>query len=678
MILNSIELQNFRQYKKTIKIDFARDNDDKNITLIVAANGVGKTTFLQAFRYCFYGKSTNYLNLPGSELLVNNTLVDSIEELDKADMRVQVTFTHDGVKYLAIREQTFTKYNDRIVPFESERFRLSYLSKNDAWKSLDPVQSTDKIQSILPDGLSQIFMFDGERMERNLGDPTFGIELKESILGILDIKKYDKLIEVIGSAGNSSTVLGMLKKKLSSPSKDQQDKLNKNQHYLELKEKTELEIRGLMEKVEIINDKISIVKADQTKIEEAKELAYQRDKADDQIDKLDDTIHQLSEKYLTHVRNALVYKLMLKNKVSYDNFIKQGNKSELFYNSLHINTIEDVLSKGECICGRKITDHSDEEIRLHKLKEHALPVESAQYLNLIDQLYKRSAEFQDVNAILEKIKDEIRIAGSAKEDSKYVSNKLNQEIKQINQKYGSRLHQDYDDLNNKKMEIMKKIGSVEKTLNTLNNAINKSEKIISKIENGDEKNRKIMKVIEIITDIKAELMDFRDKKDRLARETLQSEFDIILNDTLQGNYSVKIDPNYKINILDNDTNRDVTTVLSTGQNVVISLTFINALIATAKKLSTTIDSNEKYGVIMDAALSNLDEKHIDRICKNNLKELDQLIFLSFKRQLRDEMYQGIKSNIGKAYMLRKNKSGYVEMENIEMDKLDQFIHKYEE
>lgn len=678
MILNSIELQNFRQYKKTVKIDFARDNDNKNITLIVAANGVGKTTFLQAFRYCFYGKSTNYLNLPKSESLVNNTLVESIDELDKADMRVQVTFTHDGVKYLAIREQTFTKYNNKIVPFESERFSLSYLTKNDAWKSLSSVESIDKIQSILPDGLSQIFMFDGERMERNLGDPAFGMELKESILGILDIKKYDKLIDVIGSAGNSGTVLGMLKKKLSSPSKDERDKLNKNQQYLELKEKTELEIKGLLEKVANIDDRIELVKADQAKIEESKELAYQRDKADEEHNKLEDTIQQLSEKYLTHVRNALVYKLLLKNKVSYDNFIKQGNKSELFYNSLHINTIEDVLDKRECICGRRITDHSAEEIRLHKLKEHALPVESAQYLNLIDQFYKRSVEFQDINAILEKIKNEIRTARLAQEACEYESNKLTQEIKQINQKYGSRLHQDYDDLQNQKMEFMKKVGSAEKTLNTLNNVISKSEKIISKIENGDDKNRKIMKVIEIVTDIKTELMDFRDKKDQLARETLQSEFDIVLNDTLQGNYSVKIDSNYKINILDNDTNRDVTSVLSTGQNVVISLTFINALIATAKKLSTTIDTKEKYGVIMDAALSNLDEKHIDKICKNNLKELDQLIFLSFKRQLRDEMYQGIKSNIGKAYMLRKNKSGYVEMEEIETDELDQFIHKYEE
>ena len=41
------------------------------------------------------------------------------------------------------------------------------------------------------------------------------------------------------------------------------------------------------------------------------------------------------------------------------------------------------------------------------------------------------------------------------------------------------------------------------------------------------------------------------------------------------------------------------------------LSFINALIHTAKELSATINKNEKYGVVMDAAMSNLDEMHIE-------------------------------------------------------------------
>ena len=51
-----------------------------------------------------------------------------------------------------------------------------------------------------------------------------------------------------------------------------------------------------MEKVENIDDRIGLVKADQAKIEESKELAYQRDKADEEYNKLEVTIHQLSEK----------------------------------------------------------------------------------------------------------------------------------------------------------------------------------------------------------------------------------------------------------------------------------------------------------------------------------------------------------------------------------------------
>ena len=49
MIFKSIRLKNFRQYKKEITIEFAiPQGNSNNITMIIAANGVGKTTLLQA------------------------------------------------------------------------------------------------------------------------------------------------------------------------------------------------------------------------------------------------------------------------------------------------------------------------------------------------------------------------------------------------------------------------------------------------------------------------------------------------------------------------------------------------------------------------------------------------------------------------------------------------------
>ena len=121
------------------------------------------------------------------------------------------------------------------------------------------------------------------------------------------------------------------------------------------------------------------------------------------------------------------------------------------------------------------------------------------------------------------------------------------------------------------------------------------------------------------------------KKDNQAREMLSKNFDKILNKTIHGNYKAEINNKYQVKIIDSNTNKDVTISLSTGQNVVVLLSFINALIHTAKELSATINKNEKYGVVMDAAMSNLDEMHIEKLCRYNINNLDQIIFLSFKK-----------------------------------------------
>jgi DNA sulfur modification protein DndD len=104
MIFQSMKLYNFRQYKLEHKFDFS-DSKQKNITLIIGDNGAGKTTFLQAFRYCFYGSSSNYLNLPRSNELINFTISDNLKELEVTTVFVEVEFKHKTNSYLVKREQ---------------------------------------------------------------------------------------------------------------------------------------------------------------------------------------------------------------------------------------------------------------------------------------------------------------------------------------------------------------------------------------------------------------------------------------------------------------------------------------------------------------------------------------------------------------------------------------------
>ena len=237
MIFKSIRLK-ISVNIKDITIEFAiPQGNSNNITLIIAANGVGKTTLLQAIRYCFYGSSSNYLNLPKANELVNNTLEYDLKELDKDVMFVEVSFIHEGIKYLARREKRFIKLRGHLKDEGKEIFLLSRLTENDGWKYFKESEAIQKIRSILPEGLSQVFMFDGERMERKISESKFSEELKESILGILDIKKYDKLIEILGHEGKASSVIGMLnsRKTLTEDDKRTKDKYDQLLAYKEAK-----------------------------------------------------------------------------------------------------------------------------------------------------------------------------------------------------------------------------------------------------------------------------------------------------------------------------------------------------------------------------------------------------------------------------------------------------------
>ncbi len=56
MRINRISLNNFRIYKGQNTIVFESDSENKNITIIAGQNGFGKTTFLSALLWGFYGK----------------------------------------------------------------------------------------------------------------------------------------------------------------------------------------------------------------------------------------------------------------------------------------------------------------------------------------------------------------------------------------------------------------------------------------------------------------------------------------------------------------------------------------------------------------------------------------------------------------------------------------------
>ena len=67
-------MENFRQFRGTTKVDFSCD-PEKNVTIILGDNTFGKTTLLQAFNWCFYGK-VNFDQRP--DFLLNYELAEEM------------------------------------------------------------------------------------------------------------------------------------------------------------------------------------------------------------------------------------------------------------------------------------------------------------------------------------------------------------------------------------------------------------------------------------------------------------------------------------------------------------------------------------------------------------------------------------------------------------------------
>ena len=167
MIIKKINLKNFRQFFGDQQIDISTD-PDKNVTLVHAENGVGKTTILNAILWCFYKYNTNSFSEP-AKIISNQAVEEEIYEYS-----VSVTFRHDKEEYIVER-----KCNVQFP--DKENFI--------AWKvttgNFEVIQNpTVFVESIVPKEMAKYFFIDGEFTDK-LGSPKNKDEVRNALEDML-------------------------------------------------------------------------------------------------------------------------------------------------------------------------------------------------------------------------------------------------------------------------------------------------------------------------------------------------------------------------------------------------------------------------------------------------------------------------------------------------------------
>jgi len=191
MIFLELVLQNFGPYcgRQVINLNPKTEDDLRPIILLGGMNGGGKTTLMDAIRLALYGQRAQCStrnNLSYADFL--RQCVNSQVSVDQKT-RIELLFEHiendKPVKYRIVR----TWEN----PPKEGKDTLGILGDSDTWPDSLVKIWDDYIENILPLGISNLFLFDGEQV-RNLAEqetpPTIVVE---AIRGLLGLELADRL-----------------------------------------------------------------------------------------------------------------------------------------------------------------------------------------------------------------------------------------------------------------------------------------------------------------------------------------------------------------------------------------------------------------------------------------------------------------------------------------------------
>lgn len=651
MLIKSLKMQNFRQFKGITAVDFSCD-PEQNVTIILGDNTFGKTTLLQAFNWCFY-ETVMFDNNP--DFLLNLEVANGMNNGDTETVSVEICVIHNGVDYVISRSQTYSCANDKVTGMKKAQVKVSYKQEDGQMESVRATEVQKVIENILPYDLSTYFFFDTERV-RSISTRK---DVADAVKGLLGLSIMDTAIKHIGTKGNKKTVLGKLYGAMD----------------LDGDEKA----RGALDMIHSSDAKREAIK---TQIDTCASQIGQYEVRKDQLDDIlrdNQTTATLQKKKEDLERRLSTERSTLESTISL--FFKDFSKGSLqmyaqpllgqandFLAAIKIDdkgvrdltapTILELLKRGRCICGAELCEGND--AYNHLMEElNYVPPESigntvrhfreklssfsrnADYT--FESLTSRYQEIYRSKARIQEWEDEladISVQIKGKDNMKQYETEL------IDVK--SRLR----DLNAKKERLIRDDA-------TLKSEIERYKKVYDSLIAVSGKNKETMLLIKYAEEILDWLSSTYKEKESFIREVLETKVNNIFEQMYHGHRRVSIDQKYQVTLLTTIEDKEVAAGESEGSNRVKSFAFIAGLVALAKeKLIANAGeegfnlSSEPYPLVMDAPFSNADETHTANISKVLPEIAEQVIMFVMQKDWR-YAEPVMATRVGKQYELKK-------------------------
>lgn len=651
MKLLSISLGNFRQfYGQTPEIILAKA-DDRNITMIHGNNGAGKTALLNAFTWVLYEKFTAAFASP--DQLINRRALEEAKVGAQVDCWVEIGFEHDGKRYRAKRQLTAKKRKTSLDLGKSELILLA-AGDDGRWAALSaPQVPEDAINRILPKSLHQYFFFDGERIEQIVRSHNRA-EVAEATKKLLGVEVLDRAIkhltnarktleqelEGIGDAETKSLLAQKreLTQELEQRSERQAEIEQELAYQAELKQQYSQRLRDLSE---------------------VEQLQRQRETLEAQEQELRDRLQQ-SKSDLKRLISTQAYTVLLPNVTAQLRALvrEREDRGELPAD-IKQKFVQDLLSRQRCICGTELLPDSDacHQVSGWLARAGLADVEAAIYrmeaqVNEIDRQAERFWQATDrEQAAITKLKQALSNIEDELEDIREQLRKNpSEDIRQL---------QDQWDKAERRMENLQvEKGTMQQQIKDRQLEIDRLAKQIKESKLKEGKQKLAQRRIAAAQDAVDRLLQVKTNQDTLFRQQLQQRVEHIFGQIAFKAYVPRLSEKYELSLVETIGDQEVPVAASTGENQILSLSFIGSIIDRVREWSKAGlvmgPDSSTFPLVMDSPFGSLDEVYRRHVAKLIPELANQLIVLVTKTQWRGEVADEMQSRIGREYVLVYN------------------------
>jgi DNA sulfur modification protein DndD len=626
--IHSITLTNFRQFSGTQTFDL-QSTPLKPVTLIFGANGAGKTTLLNAFTWALYGTMSE--DVEHQHRMVTDGVWRELPTGDAVELAVEVAFDHEGHDYRVRRRADIRKQSDEQQAPTAEVQLWETMADGSSETVAAP---QERIYSILPQGVSRFFFFNGERIEKLVKKGAY-TEVQQDIRVLLDLEQVERAVEHLRTVDRRLTADlkkhgGERASEIQTEIDDKEDQEKSDKENLAV---LEGELATLTEErdsvVELLRQHAGAAAIQKERDRVAKELADARSQRDLAI---------TERAAVVATRGFLAFTDELA--------ASTAERAAALYRKgalpapLQREFVEKLLEDRQCICGTELCPDTPPWRQVTDWRQRAglKDVESA-WQQLSGQITQLTGARKELHETLQTAMNRITAERERVDRLEAVKSELDGQFAGHSEDEVKQLESKRRDLEERIAGKRERIGGLKVEIERIEREIEQKKAERSKAEVKDELAAKARARSDLVGKVRSALTEIL----AIRKEDMRNRLDAKLKDVFAKitvkPYVPRLSPDFELALYQDINGVELAVPKSTGENQILSLSFVAAVSELAREIRADRRAEGEppadagiYPIVMDAAFGSLDQNYQRDVSQALAQMAPQLVVLVSKSQ----------------------------------------------